>query len=254
MGTYRSTVTSRLAQENLVAIFFKRRPLLRVLDFGGPLQAGFDGAKPLDQILRGFLADARRAGNIVGRVAPETQQVRDLFGHHPEEFLDFVAIDEQVVFRGVEDQDGVDELVEVLVERHHDGEEALLDRAGRDRRNDVVRFVAGRVQRGNAHRLAELPDVGNLLRQVRGHLLPGRLVEFVLRVAQGRRGTVEGDRDVFGRILLQDTLQHDREAVHGVGGHALGCRETLDREVRAIRLRHSIDNQKEWMLDHEFEL
>ncbi len=127
---------------------------------------------------------------------------------------------------------------------------AVLDGTRRHGGDDVVGFVAGRDERRNAHRFAEFLDVRDLLREVGGHLLASRLVELVLRVTLRRGGTVERDRDVVGRILLQHPLQHDGEAVCRVRRDAMACGKTLDREVCAVGLRHSVDDEKEWVLDH----
>ena len=76
-------------------------------------------------------------------------------------------------------------------------------RPRRDGGDNVVRFVA-RDATSAGMRIASqnFRMYGNLLREIRGHLLARRLVEVVLRVPQRRGGAVERDRDVVGRILL----------------------------------------------------
>ncbi len=43
------------------------------------------------------------------------QQIRNLLRSHAEQFADFVPIHDHVVLRCVKNQDGIDELIEILI-------------------------------------------------------------------------------------------------------------------------------------------
>ena len=106
----------------------------------------FEVAELLQQVRGGLVADAGDAGDVVGRVALEADEVRDQLGR------DAVAVDHglAVVDLRVRDAAGrghdphavVDELVRVAVARHdHDGDAALLRLLG-ERGDHVVGLVA----------------------------------------------------------------------------------------------------------------
>jgi hypothetical protein len=59
--------------------------------------------------------------------------------------------------------------------------------------------------------------------------------------------TVERNGDVFGRVLLQDSLEHERKSIDGIRRQSLTVREVANREMRSIRLGHSVEDKKEWM-------
>ena len=71
------------------------------------------------------------------------------------------------------------------------------------------------------------------------------------RVPGGALRTVKCDTDVVGRKLFENALEHDGEAINGVRREALCRGKTANRKVRAVSLRHSINDEKEWVLqDH----
>ena len=77
---------------------------------------GLDGAELLDQLDGAFVADAGRAGDVVDGVAAQGHDVDDALGRDAEDGFDAGGIEDEVVFRRIEDGDVfVDELHHVLV-------------------------------------------------------------------------------------------------------------------------------------------
>ncbi len=94
---------------------------------------------------------------------------------------------------------------------------ALVARLGRERGDDVVGLVAGRLDDRDAERLDDLAHEPHLLAE---DVRRGAAVRLVLGhglVPEGRLGTVERDADAFGLMVANEVQQHRREPVHRVG-------------------------------------
>ncbi len=122
-----------------------------------------------------------------------------------------------------------DQLVGITVACDDDHVVVARGGLGRQSRQDVVGFEAGRFDDRDLHRVDELADKAHLLAQDVGGLGP---VGFVARdhlVAEGRLGPVEGHDQLVGLVLLDEVHEHGREAVDGVrhlpGGGSHGGRE-----------------------------
>ena len=211
------------------------------LDLVGPLEQPVEAAVLLDPLLGRDLAHARHAGDVVGRVAHERQDVDHLAGRDAEELLDPLVVEELLLAR-VEDAHAgaLDQLQHVLVGRDDDDVEARRPRRMGERADHVVGLVAGHLEDRDPVGLARSADLGDLGGQVLVHGGPVRLVAVVLLVADGLLRPVEGDRQVLARMLAEHLLQHRHEAVDGVGRPAGLGREAPDRVVSAVDVGHRV--------------
>src|SRR2546426_1986133 len=145
--------------------------MLRIRNFRRPIEQRFNRCELLNQLARAFFADSRGAWNVVGAIAPKRKQIRNLFRSHAEQLAHLFPIDDHVVLRCVQDQGGIDQLVEVLVESDYDGMQSSSDSLCRNARYDVVGFVSWNFKNRNSHRLTKPANVRYLLYEVRRHLL-----------------------------------------------------------------------------------
>ena len=159
-----------------------------------------------DEFLRGLRADAGDAGDVVGGVAHEAEDVADLvagldlpLGEDLGHAEDFRAVAHAA---GAIDFDAlVDELAEILVGRDHERDEILRAGFPREGADDVVGLVAVELERGEIEGADEALDVGDGAAEVLGHFLALRLVGGELDVAGGGRGGVEDDGEMGGLLL-----------------------------------------------------
>ena len=139
-----------------------------------------------------------------------------------------------------------------------------LERQGADH---VIRFIALEFKDGDAVRFERAADVGQLLRQVGGHLaaigfvpVVGNLLKrlrlrvetadagdgFRLLIAKGGSGQIEHRRQVLGRKIVAQFAQHVHEDIDrrrgksGLGGHAALPRHGV---IGAKDERHSVDQK-----------
>jgi len=133
-----------LGEQRLVAMLFEVFPEL-ALQFGGVGQQILDAAVLRDQFARGFLADAGYAWDIVRGVAPQADDVADLFRFSTPTFPGFQEGEgsrRRPHAPGLVDEGPFrDELSEVFVRSRHVGFEALLFGASDERADNVVGFV-----------------------------------------------------------------------------------------------------------------
>ncbi len=94
----------------------------------------------------------------------------------------------------------------------------------------VVRFVAFRLDDGDAQGADDLLDAGHLGAHFVGHLDAVSFVLLVLLVAESL-AHVEGHGDVVGLLVAQHVEQHGGEAEHCVGQLALGGSQTLRQGI-----------------------
>ena len=115
----------------------------------------FERAVLRDEFLRGLLADAGDAGDVVGGVAREAEDVGHLvaaldapLGQHLGHAEDFRAVAHAA---GAIDEDAfIHELAEILVGRDHVGGEFFpaLERLAGERADDVVGLITVELERG----------------------------------------------------------------------------------------------------------
>ncbi len=162
------------------------------------------------QLPGGLFAHPGNAGNVVGAVAHQAEDVDDLLGTlHPPEFAQGGEIDD-VVFAaaapGFPHRAGLgDQLSEILVGGDHEGFEVTpgvgLPGEGAD---DVVGLVAVQFEDRDVERFTEALEVGEGGGQFLRHVLAVGLVLGKELVAGSGRGGVEGHREVGGLLFFEN--------------------------------------------------
>src|SRR2546426_7132750 len=141
--------------------------MLRIRNFRRPIEQRFNRCELLNQLARALLADSRGAWNVVGAIAPKRKQIRNLFRSYAEQLAHLFAVDHHVVLRCVQDQSGIDQLVEVLIESDDDRMQPGGDGLCGNARYDVIGFVPWNFKNRNSHRLTKPANVWDLLYEVR---------------------------------------------------------------------------------------
>jgi hypothetical protein len=211
-----------LGDDRVLAVRDQVLAALRAADFVSALEQRLERAEGLQQLGGGLLADARNAGDVVGGVALQAVEVRDLLRR------DAVALDHRgaVVELGLGDPTGgrhhghqpplVDQLERVAVAGHDRDGDPLLDRALRDRRNHIVGLEAVQARVAIAERLDERLERRPLLAQQVGARLPLSLVRGVgLGAPRGSRVPRHDRRR--GAVLRDQLDEHRSEAEDRVG-------------------------------------
>ena len=227
-----------LAHEHRVAVLDELVAQLVGLHLVDPLVERLERPELADELGGGLLPHPGNARDVVGRVALERLVVDHLARDEVVPLADPRRVVEDRVLdpgpRGHEARLVGDQLEHVEVAGHDRRVEAALLGVDDDRADHVVRLVARQLVDGDAQRLDHLADLGELVAQVVGHALAGRLVLGVLLVAEGRALEVEGDRDVV-RLEVLDAAQDDAaEAEDGVDELALRRRQRREREISAV--------------------
>ncbi len=238
-----------LGEEGVVRMLLDEVAQLLVLYLVGAFHHLLDAAELVDELLGGLLPHPRDAGDIVGGVAPEAEEVDDLTGIADAEFLLHLG----------DAHDGVgashaaeavhlnmlgDELGEVLVGRHHDdlveARELGLVAEGAD---DVVGLIAFAGEDGDA----EIADDALHPRQAHLYLFRHRLaVSLVFGVhlmTEGRLLQIESYADMCGALAAQQVIERGGETQHARGVEALGvdAGNLIQRIVGAVHRRHAIN-------------
>ena len=202
------------------------------------LEHPFERAVLRDELAGGLVPDPGDAGDVVGGVPLEADEVRHLLRGDPvagEDPLRRVDVDVGHAARRHHQADVLGaELERVAVGRDHAGLHACLVGARRERGDNVVRLPALELEVPVAEGLDDRPEVGELLAQEVGHRPPVDLVLGVeLLPVDGAR--VPRDRDPARPIVGEELEEHVGEPEQGVRGEALGRRQLLgQREVGAV--------------------
>ena len=218
-----------LARQNLLPVLPEPLPQLRLADVADPVQQRLHGLVLAEQAARGLLPHPGHAGDVVGRVALQALQIRDLLRGDPESLPHCRLI----VDRGLRDaarghhhaRVGRDQLERIQIPRHDQDVDPLRLRLPGQRADDVIGLEPGHLEDRQLQRLNHLFGQAHLGAEIVRHLAPGGLVLRVGFVAEGRPGPVEGHGHVLGRLILQHLEQHRGETVHGVGRLAVARRE-----------------------------
>ena len=227
------------------------RQVLLALGAGDLVDAGqhrLEVAEALQQVRRRLVADPGDAGDVVGRVALEPDEV----GH--ELRRDAVAVDHALAVvdlrvghaaaGGHDPHAVVDELVGVAVARDdHHRDPALLGLLGQ-RRDHVVGLVALDGDVAVAERLHERAQVRPLeLEQVGPRRALGLVVGRDL-LAAGHPSVPHDDRR-HGAVVGEDLHEHRREPEDRVRRPPVGRRDRFrEREEGAIRERVAVDEEQ----------
>ena len=192
----------------------------------------------MEQFRSGLLADARDAGQVIGGIALEAAIVGELARLETETLAD----GRDVVTRDVGDAAArrqhrralADDLQQIEIAGDDEIVSPFGFRARGERRDDVVGLLPFDLGDRNAVRIEHAAHERELTAQILGHRLALRLVLLVQRDAVRGHALVERRDDVRRLLLGDDLVQHHREAVHGIDGHAFHGRERRQREKRAI--------------------
>ena len=227
----------------LVGFHFVSQSALQVL---GVRQEVLDVAELGDEFLRGFLAHAGAAGDVVRGVSHQAQHVDDLPGVADVElglyFLDAHCLETARMFGAVHPHRAPHQLAVVLVRCHHVRGDASPSGLGGQGADDVVGLVAGHFQDGDAVGAYDVLDDGHGEADGLRRLLALGLVLFVGLVAEGGSGRVEGHAYMGGLLLLQHFFERVDKAQHGRGVEALGVdtRVLDERIISAVYQRVSV--------------
>jgi len=217
------------AQARLFRVLQDRLARLRVVD---PFRMGEDlrdGAELFDQPLRPLRPDAGDAGNVVGGIAHQAEDLHHLLRPDAEPLLDGSDVVRLVLHR-VDHQDlRGNELHHVLVPGNDDHRHPRLRLPSGDRADDVIRLEALLLDDGDRESPDDLLDIRDLGNQRFGGRPACRLVLFEGLVPEGRPLDVEGHGDIVGLLVAQQLHQHRREAVDRVRGKPFGVGELPDR-------------------------
>ena len=224
----------------------RRRELVRVRDHL------LERAVLRDQLAGGLVADPGDARDVVRRVALQADEVRHLVGPDAVAQLDPLRRVDVHVGDAARRHHQRDvrraELEGVAVGRDDRRLDAGLVRAGRERRDHVVRLPALELEVAVAERLDDRPEVRELLAQEIRHRPPALLVDDVRGLGDRgpvRRARVPGDRDALRPVVGEQLEEHVREAEERVRREAVARRELLrEREERAVGEVVAVDEEE----------
>jgi hypothetical protein len=257
-----------LAEQDVVAVVLQRLAISLFFDFRCAIERRFDRAKTLNQIDRTLVTDSRGAGNVIDTVAAQGHDVNDPTGRHPEDFLHFCRVANQIVFRRIEYQHPiVDQLQHVFVARDDVHAAGLRGGLRGQSADDVVGFVSGEFEDGNAISLQRTADIRHLLHEVGRHLLAVGFVSVIfgflkclrlqiepadagnglgLLLAKSWRGHVKNGGQILGREIISQFAQHVDKYIRrscrqaSLGGHAALPRHGM---IGAENERHGVDQE-----------
>ena len=188
------------------------------------------------------------AGDRVGRVALEADEVGHLLGRHAEtrgDALGRIDVDVGDAARRHHQADVVrDELKRVAVGRDDARGHARLVGPSRQRGDDVVRLPTFELEVAVAERLHDRLEIRELLPQQVGHRAAVRLVlAGDGRAVHGLR--VPGHRDPSRAVVREQLDEHVREAEQRVRGEAVARHELLGQgEIRPVREVVAVDEEE----------
>ena len=240
-----------LGQQRLLPVLLDPFALLALQAADAGYQR-FDRAEPRQQFLRGLVADAGHAGDVVDRIAHQRQHVDHLsdLGYAPALAHFGRPVDRRRAARRAAQpvQRGAvgDQLRQILVRRHqHRAEAGRLGPRG-DGADHVVGLRADPGDLRDAQRRGDGAHVVERLKHLFRRLFPLRLVLAVLVVAAVAAGAVKHHRHVRGPLLLHDLDQRVGVAERGRGVDAAGGEARVGQkdEVRLIDDRHAVDQEQ----------
>ena len=188
------------------------------------LQNTLYGPPCLHQFAGAFFADARDPRNVVGRIAPQGQNVAHERGIVNAVLLaDRLAVhdlDAAVALLFVDAAAVAHELSVVLVGRYHVDVVSGFGSPFGERTDHVVRFVVLDFEDRNAHRLQNPLDIGDRKQNVLRGLRAVGLVLGIDRAAERPPLRVERHAQQIGTLAFLDVAQELRETEDHRGVHA----------------------------------
>ena len=203
-------------------------------------------AELLHQRQRGLFADARHAGDVVGRIAHQALDFDELQRLHTVFFADRRRVHDKRLAVGRE-QHGrlvVHQLQAVAVAGRQQRRAARARAGGGQRAQDVVGLPPGLAHLHKAEVVQQLLDHRQLLGQFLRHAVAGGLVTVVGFVAESRRALVPGDGDGVGAVGGEQVEQNILEAEDRVGIPAVLGRQHADAEERAVQKAVAVQHQQ----------
>ena len=200
----------------------------------------FDAAEFADQLLCGFLSDARTTGNVVGGVTHQSEHINDLPGGLDVElgFHLLYAHDLKAacVLGSVHKYVFGYQLAVVFIRGHHVGGDALLPRLRGKRADNIVGFIARYFQDRDAVCADDI--LYNRYGEPYGFrsFLPLCLILFICFMAEGGSGRVESDTDMAWIFFFEHFLKRVHKAKNGRGiePFGIGPRGFDERVIGAI--------------------
>ena len=206
-----------------------------------------EAAVGAQQLRRGFVAHARHAGDVVGAVALQSQEIGELRRLHAVALAYLAgAVDGHVgdaLARGDHVRELGAQLIDILIAR--DQQRAIPQRlvARRHGSQNIVAFPARHAHHGDTHGFEQLLDDGELRLQARVHGRTLRLVLLERLGAELRAPGIEGAHDGVGIGDVDELEQHGYEAEHRVGGRAVrGVHGRRHRVEGAVHQRVAVDD------------
>ena len=192
----------------------------------------------------GLRANLGHAGDVVGGIAHQRQQIDDAFGADAEFFYHPDGV-HALVFHGVVEQDLVaDDLRHVLVTGHDDRLPAGGLGLFRQRADHVVGFHAVDLQHWQAQAIDQCADRLELVGELRRYGRAVGLVVGIQRMAEGLAPRVEDHRDVVACFGGQQLAQHVAHAEHGAGGLAAGIGQRRQGVKRPVKPAGAVEQVK----------
>lgn len=211
------------AEFDLFAVVLEAFAVALAGDFGGAVEEGFEGAELVEEGDGALVANAGSAGDVVGGIAHQGEEVGDPFGGDALEFPDFSGVVEGVLLHGIEHEDLFgDELEHVLVAGDDPGFEAFGGGAAGHGADDVVGLEAGGFENRDAEGGEHLLDHRNLFKEFGRSLGAGGFVCGEGFVAEGGPFRFKDGGEKGGIELLPEASEHGIEDVNGLGGTAAG--------------------------------
>ena len=198
----------------------------------------------------GLGANARNAGNVVGRVTHQRQIVDDLLRSDAEFLLNALDV-HRATGHGVDQGNvAVHQLRHVFV-TGRDHHRAAGGRAAAGQGADhVIGLDALDAQQREAKSDHALMQRLDLQAHVIGHARAVGLVFGVHLIAKRPTLGVENHRKWAVRVLLAQAFEHVQHALHRTGGQAFGGGQRWQRVEGAIQIRRTV-HQDEGRLAHE---
>ena len=197
-----------------------------------------------DQRLRGLLADAGDAGDVVACVPHQRQGVDHLVGADAEFLQNFRGPQQQIFPLGVDDFGFLrDQLQQIFVGGEDLALHARLLRLPRQRADEVIRLKSRQRQVFETEHRDHRLDVGHLRRQPLGHFRPVALVVGVFDMAECRLWPVEDHPDEIGLVILHRLAQAAGQAIERARFPPVRRGQTPHREMGTEQQRRTVNQQ-----------